>query len=144
MIIRMTVNDNDFRDVLESFCKSLFIDLWTGNGYTISSKGYSIEQEIERFHHTLDVQALLNPNNDHNLTKEEKELLCDDIKVLWNNFVIEHLKQIHTYFDEDAILSASDYLIRSFRVDIWFRFFDKFENGEVVYYFTTNQKFITQ
>ena len=50
-------------------------------------------------------------------------------------------KYVDSGEQEDRI---KEYLKRDFKVDLSFKFEDKWENGEVVYYFTHADKWISQ
>ena len=131
MIFRITVNDNDFTDVLEKFANNLFDRIyWAKDKPEMDStewyeKIYKPKQEI---------QKLMNPNITSNLTDEDKVVLRAAVFLEWCDYVDNLPNRDNT----------KEYLKKNFEVSVGFDFTDKWENGEVVYYFTTNQKWISQ
>lgn len=131
MIFRITVNDNDFTDVLEKFANNLFDRIyWAKDKPEMDStewyeKIYKPKQEI---------QKLMNPNITSNLTDEDKVVLRAAVFLEWCDYVDNLPNRDNT----------KEYLKKNFEVSVSFDFTDKWENGEVVYYFTTNQKWISQ
>lgn len=131
MIFRITVNDNDFTDILERFATNLFDRIyWAKDKPEMDStewyeKIYKPEQEI---------QKLMNPNITSNLTDEDKAVLRAVVFLEWCDYVDNLPNRDDT----------KEYLKKNFEVSVGFDFTDKWENGEVVYYFTTNQKWISQ
>lgn len=131
MIFRITVNDNDFTDILERFANNLFDRIyWAKDKPEMDStewyeKIYKPKQEI---------QKLMNPNITSNLTDEDKVVLRAAVFLEWCDYVDNLPNRDDT----------KEYLKKNFEVSVGFDFTDKWENGEVVYYFTTNQKWISQ
>lgn len=132
MIFRITVNDNDFTDVLERFANNLFdrIYWWKDKPDEMDStewyeKIYKPKNEI---------QKLMNPNITSSLTDEDKVVLRAAVFLEWCDYVDNLSNRDDT----------KEYLKKNFEVSVGFDFTDKWENGEVVYYFTTNQKWISQ
>lgn len=131
MIFRITVNDNDFTDILERFANNLFDRIyWAKDKPEMDStewyeKIYKPKQEI---------QKLMNPNITSNLTDEDKVVLRAAVFLEWCDYVDNLPNRDNT----------KEYLKKNFEVSVGFDFTDKWENGEVVYYFTTNQKWISQ
>ena len=68
------------------------------------------------------------------ITDEAKTLLKAKLVIIWCKYVDSTEK-------EDRI---KEYLKRDFTCSFSFSFEDKWENGEVVYYFTTAKKWISQ
>ena len=131
MIFRITVNDNDFTSILECFADDLFDRIYYAkddpemNSTEWYEKIYKPKQEI---------QKLMNPNITSKLTDEDKVALRATVLLEWCD-----------YIDSLSVLDdTKDYLKNNFKVSVSFDFTDKWENGEVVYYFTTNQKWISQ
>lgn len=131
MIFRITVNDNDFTDILERFANNLFDRIyWAKDKPEMDStewyeKIYKPKQEI---------QKLMNPNITSNLTDEDKVVLRAAVFLEWCDYVDNLPNRDDT----------KEYLKKNFEVSVGFDFTDKWENGEAVYYFTTNQKWISQ
>lgn len=138
MIIRMTVGDNDFTQEIESFTKSLLSDLLCG-----VDEEYNGLVDIESKRRFLDrrdqIRSLLNPNNGTNLSKFDRKQICEEVKHLW----IRHVRHRVTASARISDVPGA-YLIAHFKVSVIYQMTDKWENGEVVYFFTTNNKFISQ
>lgn len=138
MIIRMTLSDNDFTQEIEKFAKNLFDRLYWGkdvsfydNDYNKWYQAYKVQEEL---------QKLLNPNITDSLTDEDKTTIRAKVFLEWWDFVDGlNFKKYST--DEERL---KKYLKKDFECSIGYDFKDKWENGEVVYYFTTNNKYITQ
>lgn len=132
MIIRMTLNDNDFTQEIERFAKNLFDRLYWAKDASFYDNDYSKWYQVYKAQEEL--QKLLNPNITDSLTDEDKITIKAKVFLEWWDFV-DGLN-----FKEDT----KKYLKKDFECSISYDFKDKWENGEVVYYFTTNQKYITQ
>ena len=131
MIIKMTVNDNDFGNELESFARKL--------SSRITRLPRNIEQmeakeQLECIRSLRKIDRLMNPNVTENHTEEEKELLIRKTKEAFSTYVKEVCK------DE----SDADYLIRNFKVEIIETMTDKWENGEMFYWFQHSGVVINQ
>lgn len=124
MIIRITVNDNDFQNVLEKFCGN-FYNVITYSATKITDIGESIRLEKE-------IRNLFNPNVDIELTNEVKKRMKRIIRESFKMFVEKNYKK-------DA-----EYLIDSLCVDILSRMEDRWENGEVFYWFQHSNKYLCQ
>lgn len=81
---------------------------------------------------------VMNPNITSSLTDEDKVLLREAVFLEW----CDYLDSLPV--DDEMDAETKEYLKKNFVVSVSFRFTDKWENGEVVYYFTTNQKWISQ
>ena len=132
MIIRMTLNDNDFTQEIERFAKNLFDRLYWRKDVSFYDNDYNKWYQAHKVQEEL--QRLLNPNITDSLTDEDKTAIKAKVFLEWWDFV-DGLN-----FKEDT----KKYLKKDFECSISYNFKDKWENGEVVYYFTTNQKYITQ
>lgn len=130
MIIRMTVYDNDFTGLIERFCTDLWYNLFFGLNSEVPKDEDSIETIFNWRLRREEIQKLLNPNVTEKLDDEGEWRIISEVLHLWRRFTSSH--------------PSYDYLTREFKVAIQYKMEDKWENGEVVYYFTTNQKFITQ
>jgi len=120
MIIRITVNDNDFTEYLEQFAgdlelRSYYCKLIRKNKFTHEHYVYD-----ERFRQLF-------YNTDKYTTELTKEL-CDMIKHSWEIFVKEIL-ELEDYQDD----KTREYLIKNFKVKFQKSLTPKWENGEVVY-----------
>lgn len=132
MIFRITVNDNDFTVYLKEFAGNLFDRLYFAKNKT-GDMSYS-EWYKKCYISKKEIQKLMNPNITSSLTNSDKLLLCEAVSLEWCDYV--------NSLGKDDI--TKEYLKSHFTVSVSFKFVDKWENGEVVYYFTTNQKWILQ
>lgn len=138
MIIKMTVHDNDFTEKIENFCKNLLADILLGEAENYDEM--TLEEQFNWWKQHTRIQTLMNPNNDDSLTHSQRFIICEEVKKLWYKYVDSHRMSDSTN-DESHV---KQYLKKAFRVQINYQMTDRWENGETVYYFTTNQKFITQ
>lgn len=130
MIIKMTVNDNDFGEIIEDFGRNLSMNVlrYPDNIETLdSSIQISILREINL------VDKLLNPNVTEEHTEEEIQLIKKRVKDSFALF-------IHKRVSEDT----ARYLIDNFQVDIVKSMEDKWENGEMFYWFQHSEVCIGQ
>ena len=133
MIIRMTVEDNDYTEMLEKFANNLFERL-----YIESSLVLNEFYDSETLHKLIETEETIRKTmwaeSMDDITDEAKTLLKAKLVIIWGKYV-DSIEQ------EDRI---KDYLKRDFTVSFSFNFEDKWENGEVVYYFTHADKWISQ
>lgn len=130
MIIRLTVEDNDFGILMDTFVKHLSsrITKLPSNIESLDGKKqFEICKEIKI------IDRLLNPNVTENHTEEEKEILIKRIKEAFYEFV--------NYRTED---STAEYLVKNFKVEIINSMEDKWENGEVWYWFQHSGVWLNQ
>lgn len=130
MIIRMTLNDNDFGELMEMFVKGFpnRITALPKNIETLDGKEqFEIIKEIRK------IDKLLNPNITENYTKEEKDLIIKKINESFKIFVENHCD-----------LFSYEYLKDNFKVEIIDSMEDKWENGEVWYWFQHSGVFLNQ
>lgn len=133
MIIRATVNDNDFYYVMFSFMRSM----WNFKRSNKDITKMSIEEteaEVERLIEHEKILQLVNPNNDKKLTTEEEQTL---IKYLHKRFA-EHLEATSKEPD------TNEYLKRHLEIKIQKSFTDKWENGEAFYWFQHSRIVVNQ
>lgn len=76
MIIKMTVNDNDFGDVLGAFCKWFYQYVVVG-----------VDGEDFDFHRHKHFNEMLNPNVDKELTEGDKAELLERIRQAFHRYV---------------------------------------------------------
>ena len=131
MIIRMTVYDNDFTSLIETFAEDLYDKI-----YWVKSmpEGYPpedwIEKEIkprEKLKQIIDGEIGL-------LGTSDIKLVQDAVFDEWSKYV----DTINTHPD------TKEYLKKNFESETLFTYEDKWENDEVVYYFTNARKWISQ
>lgn len=116
MIIRLTVKDNDFSEVLENYLSRFFINIEKTQDLTIDNS-----LDIMKMHKKIN--AMLNPNMDYTLTLEDKE------------FLIQQVKDSFAYWCGSRYPDDVDYLTKNLQVSILDSMRDKWENGEACYWF---------
>ncbi len=116
MIIRMTCNDNSFTDAIENFANDLV--------YKLTDLQYTDQQSLQLTNFTK-----------HEFVYTEKFVWLQLIRTCWKRYIDKTFTHPH---------DNPDWYKQTFNVDIINKLEDKWENGEVVYYFTTNNKFIVQ
>ena len=133
MIIRMTVEDNDFTEMLEDFANDLVKLFFQETKYN-----YENDYNPEILHQLIKTEEMIRQTlwaeSMSEIIEEGKTLLEARLYIMWGRYV-------DSGEQEDRI---KDYLKRDFKVDISFNFEDKWENGEAVYYFTHAGKWISQ
>ena len=135
MIIRMTLYDNDFTDRIEEFAPGLYDKLYYSKkkpdtiSYEDWFKNYSIKHQT--------IKSLLTMSGSK-LTKEDIELLRNEVIEEWCSYVDAEYK------NHSISQHLKGYLKQNFVVTIESIYEDKSENGEVVYYFISNQIMISQ
>lgn len=120
MLLKITVNDNDFTEYLEQFAKDLelrsyYCRLIRKNKFTHE---HYVDDECFR-------QLFYNTDK---YTPELAKELCDIIRHRWEIFVKETL-ELEDYQDD----KTREYLIKNFKVKFQKTLTPKWENGEVVY-----------
>lgn len=125
MIIRVTVNDNDFYLEIMKFMQSM----WSFRDH----KTLSVSEQIGEYDRHFRVINLINPNNDKALTEKDK------------NSIITYLKeQFVKYANSNIKEDDRKYLIESLEIKILKTFTDKWENGEAFYWLQHSNKIVNQ
>ena len=133
MIIRMTVEDNDYTELLEDFVDNLREHFFQySKNYLADSSTfdnfYDIFECEENIRRAMWAQGPKVPDNISLNALEER------LHILWGNYV-----------DSGEQESAEKELLkRDFKTSFGFNYQEKWENGEVVYYFSTANKWISQ
>lgn len=138
MIIRITVKDNDFSVLLEQFAENLVVNVYpkTPSKRLCIIDETDLQNSTDWFETFNRLKNILNDDNCNILkNNDDYNFLVDCIKKSFENFLNEKTKKTN---------DTKEYLLRKFEVKLQYQFKDKWENGEVVYYFTTNNKFISQ
>ena len=133
MIIRMTVEDNDFTEMLEDFADNLFERLYIESSLVLN-EFYTPEVLHELIETEETIRKTMWAESMDDISDEAQTLLKAKLHIIWGKYVDSVEK-------EDRI---KDCLKRDFNCSFGFTFEDKWENGEVVYYFTTAKKWISQ
>ena len=129
MIIRLSINDNDYTEELEKFALSLnnllrFIE-WP--------KDASLEEAEKIIEQKEKIDQILSPVSTKKYpTFSELKWLEDLINNKWKEYV-------KTWCRQEVELLKDD-----LEIDCQFYFVESNENGEAVYYFTKTGRFITQ
>lgn len=121
MIIRMTVQDNDFVEFLASFAKNL------------KAKIIFDDNTLKTLEKTVEIFA--KSSHDLVVTDEDKSFICSQVNKAFSDYVNRVISD-----DEQT----KHYLISNFSVEIVDSFQEKWENGEYVYYFSNSNVVITQ
>lgn len=125
MIIRVTINDNDFYYEIMGFMRTM----WNFR----ENKNLSVSEQIEAYERHFDIMDLINPNNDKKLTEEEKNSIITYLKEQFEKYVISNIKK-----------DTRKYFIESLEIKILKTFTDKWENGEAFYWLQHSNKIINQ
>lgn len=135
MIIKLTVNDNDFSELLENFAKSLTNRL-LGLVNTIPEDA-PVDDKIQAHRDWDRTFKLLNPNVTTVTEQgdENEQFLCKQVIKCWTRFLRDR---------SDLDFEEKAYLLKDFDVSIHWIYMDKWENGEAVYYFTKSNVVINQ
>lgn len=119
MIIKMTVGDNDFTDILESFASVLFFAETGDRTDENFAQLYKDCQEFSRLWNEVN-------NGSGSLTKDERKNFLDICKRKFVHYVCNR-------FDDEEETRA--YLLQNFRVSMQKSLTPRWQNGEVVYVF---------
>lgn len=126
MIIKTTFSDNDYTQILEEY----WDNFWFKNYYNV-------------------VKDIEDPNKYKDIRIDMEELLE---KVFYNEdtVTVKEMQRFENYIKESILLYIKefhsdeyDYLKEQLFVNIRLSIRDKNENGEVVYYFLKQKKYIT-
>ncbi len=120
MLLKITVNDNDFTEYLEQFAKDLELSSYY---YKLIRENKSLNKHWTYFERLR--QLFYNTDK---YTPELAKELCDIIKQGWEIFVKETL-ELEDYQDD----KTREYLIKNFKVKFQKTLTPHWENGEVVY-----------
>lgn len=122
MIIRLTVNDNDYSEQIALYFKDFIMrmyELHPDNCFTIDDDPREIMAWRKR---EFVMRKLLNPNNDIIWDETNKNAIINQVKRTFHSFLEVHLP--------DDI----EYLERNLEVDVIAQLKDEWENGEVFYW----------
>ena len=134
MIIRMTVHDNDFQDIMSGFVHNLYngltsvpIDLYTKDTFEGPDSDV-FDEYIQCSIRVNKIRELLNPNTTLVLSDDEKQLILQRVKSIFDDYVTHH----------ETNKNAADYLRNHFEASIIGCVTDRDENGEAWYWFQTS------
>ena len=130
MIIRMTVNNNDFGAFMDDFVKDLTL-------YTFKVpediEQYDSKTQIALIREVRHVSKLLNPNVTEEWTKEDKVLIVKRIEDAFSLFLKGKVEE-----------DTRNYLTNNFQVRVVDYVEDKWENGEMYYWFQHSGMYVCQ
>ena len=127
MIIRLTVNNNDFQELLVNYLSHF----WLYIEVTDLTCDLITENVIEQVHLHNKINNMLNPNMNHKLTVDDKEFLIHQVKDSFAHWCKGHS-------------SSADYLIEATKVTIQDSLTDQWENGEAAYWFQHSDNVVIQ
>lgn len=139
MIIRMTFCDNDFTQYLEDFCVGLRDRMFNPKFSELREVNKDDYDSVEEYSQALieawDKQEaqqktrerLMSVYNNFHTSSAEYKQICEEVIRLWKEFA--------KTCDMERWIPY---------VSIQYKLKEKWENGEVVYYWTPYDKFITQ
>ena len=116
MIIKLTFKDNDFTPVLEDYTNKIFDITY----FDSISEFIEFKDNIRKYENDILTRTEI---------QELKEMLEKKIR-----------KNCKKYLEKQ---NSSDYLMKNLEVKIVKAIEDKWHNGEVVYYITSNMKYLT-
>ena len=119
MIIKMTIGDNDFTDILESFASRLYV---TDTGPRTDENLMQLFEDFNTFTRLWNEVT----NGTGNLTKDEQKIFLDTCKRKFAHYVCNR-------FDDEEETRA--YLLKNFRASMQKSLTPRWQNGEVVYVF---------
>ncbi len=130
MILRITVDDNDFTEELEQFAEDPEGAAYLLKTCKLENNQLTQDEKLELFKRADRFRELF--YNTYKYTPESAAELCEMIKQNWANFVNYVMEDHEWWADEDKI-RIREYLIRDFKVKFQKSLTPKWENGEVVY-----------
>ena len=126
MILRITVNDNDFTEELEDFASNLELYPYIHDHV----KNLPTDEALAFFKQNDRFRELF--YNTMKYTPELSTELCELVKKQWELWV-KYCMRDHDWWDKAESERIKGYLIRDFRVKFQKSLTPKWENGEVVY-----------
>lgn len=128
MIIRFTVNDNDYKEVIEKFFnKGLYLMLgYVKKGLTDSEHDMTL---YVRYSTLIDKYC--------KMIQDGKVFIINDA-----NDLVFMLKDAFSKYLDEINFEAKDYLKENLDISIVDSVRDKWENGEVLYFFPMHDKYI--
>lgn len=121
MIIRLTVSDNDFYDIMYKFAKKMWN--YTGTKYSKDLSSDELNQLIKEIDEHDAIIQLINPNINTKLSKEDEDKVIAYIK-----------KNFEIYLDQHTSKDTKEYLLKNLKISFQKSFEDKWENGEAFYW----------
>lgn len=124
MIIKITIHDNDYYNLLLGFASKIKLGLYPV-AFDENEKGKFSEKEyskycLEYFKKDRKYVEILSKES-HKLSSEDKEFIQDVIREGWNKYI-----------------DNEEYFVKNFEVHVVDSVSDKWENGEVLYIFPSS------
>lgn len=138
MIIRFSVEDNDFQELLAKYASNLYLYISEdGEEFAVDTvNSWDVQKKVNKILDKYDIRKkvneILNPNMHHKITKEDEF------------FLEEQIRKSFAYFCEKRCPSSKDYLVSKLTVKFMKSMTDKWENGEACYWFQNSNQVITQ
>lgn len=131
MIIRLSVNDNDFTQQIESYVKNFVCYIRELMPEQDLGENPTFEEVYNWRQRDKEINRLMNPNSSVVLTDKDKRVIVSQIKRTFEVYCDNH-------FDKDT----ANYLKKGLNVKVLTRIEDKWENGEAIYWFQHADKYI--
>lgn len=135
MIIKYTFKNNDYTQIIEKHLEEY--------GPFLITLHKTIDDSIDFKNNVMryDEMAVTNPEK-----KELKQKLIRTIKQAFKKYINSirpNSKWQTDGLNAEELNNSKQYIIENIKIDIVNSISDKWQNGEVVYYFTSNQKYLT-
>ena len=135
MIIEYTLKDNDYTQVIEQYLEEYgpFLAIF----FSTIDEHIEFKKDIARY------------DNLKNNSPEQKELKSKLTKTLKQKFkayinsIAENSNWNTGAITAKELIDSRPYILKNIKIKIVHSITDKWQNGEVVYYFTSNQKYLT-
>lgn len=135
MIIKYTFKDNDYTQIIEKHLEEY--GPYLGMLYSTIDDYIEFKDNVTKYDEMS--------NNDPK-RKELKQKLINIIKQVFKNY-INSIKPNSKWqtdgINAEDLNDSKQYIFENIKIDIVNSISDKWQNGEVVYYFTSNQKYLT-
>lgn len=130
MILRITVDDNDFTEELENFAKDPEGAAYLLKACKAENTALTQDEKLDLFKQADRFRELFYYVDKY--TPDLAAELCEMVKRNWENYV-NYVMPDHEWWNEDDKIRIRKYLIRDFKVKFQKSLTPKCENGEVVY-----------
>ena len=131
MIIRLTVEDNDFTEQIERYMKNFVLYIREMMPEQDLGENPTFEEVYAWRLRDKRINGIMNPNITSVLTNKDKTFIINQVKKTFGTFCDNR-------FDENT----AEYLKKKLNVRVLTRMEDKWENGEAFYWFQHADKYI--
>ncbi|MBE5881826.1 MAG: hypothetical protein E7289_05935 [Lachnospiraceae bacterium] len=125
MIIRLSVEDNDFQEVLERYLSKFYLNIDKVDELTT-------ENAMDSWKLYKKINGMLNPNCHYKLTKEDEV------------FLEKQIRDSFSFWCKNNYPKDEEYLSKNLTIKFLKSMTDKWENGEACYWFQHSGCVITQ